>query len=115
MNRALADVIADRYGLGVGDQFDVVSFSQAQVEANFDSVAVPEVPPFEATLVGVTESPSEFDEPSLQMVFSPSFLEAHPDVGIVQTIIAAKLAEDADPRAVLDAVRQPPERGRRLR
>ncbi len=33
VNRRLAEVLADRFGLGVGDQFDVVSYSQEQVEA----------------------------------------------------------------------------------
>ena len=108
VNRLLAKLLADRFGLGVGDQVDVVSFSQGQVDANFDAIDVPDVPAFRATLVGVTESPSEFDEPSLQMVFAPSFLTAHPDVGVVQTIMAVTLADGADPREVLDAVRQLP-------
>ena len=108
VNRMMGDALADRFGLGVGDEFDVVSYSQDQVEANFDAADSPSVPAFSATLVGITESPSDFDQPSLQMVFSPSFLTAHPDVGVVQTIIATQLRDDADPREVLDAVRQLP-------
>ena len=42
-------------------------------------------------LVGITEAPSDFDETSPQMVFSRSYLAAHPDVGVVQTIIAVYL------------------------
>ncbi|MEO6653276.1 MAG: FtsX-like permease family protein [Ilumatobacteraceae bacterium] len=108
VNRLLAQLIDQRFGLGVGDQFDVVSFSQDQVESNFDTITEPAVPAFSATLVGITESPSDFDEPSLQMVFSASFLDAHPDVGVVQTIMASKLADGADSREVLDAVRRLP-------
>lgn len=108
VNQAMADLLDDRFGMGVGDDFDVVSFSQDQVEANFDSVDAPAVPAVTATLVGITEAPSEFDEPSLQMVFSPAFLTAHPDIGVVQTIIAVHLDDDTDPRHVLEAVRQLP-------
>lgn len=108
VNRLLAELLADRFGTGVGDRFDVVSYSQAQVEQNFDSIEAPAVPVFSATLVGITETPLDFDEPSMQLVFSESFLEEHPDVGVVQTLMAVTLADDADPRAVLDAVRELP-------
>ena len=42
-------------------------------------------------------SPTDFDDSSPQMVFPRSFLGAHPDVGVVQTIIAAHLAPGVDP------------------
>lgn len=108
VNQSMADLLDDRFGMGVGDDFDVVSFSQDQVAANFDSVDMPAVPAVAATLVGITEVPSEFDEPSLQMVFSPAFLTSNPDIGVVQTIIAVYLDDDTDPRHVLEAVRQLP-------
>ena len=69
------------------------------------------MPPFTATLVGVTDAPTDFDDSSPQMVFPRSFLGAHPDVGVVQTIIAARLAPGVDPRDVMDAVHQLPNGG----
>jgi ABC-type lipoprotein release transport system permease subunit len=108
VNRPLASLLAERFGTRVGDKFQVVSYSQDQVAANFDTLDKPDVPPFPATLVGITESPTEFDDPTAQMVFSPSFLAAHPDVGVVQTIIAAHLDRGVDPHSVVDAVRQLP-------
>ena len=104
INRPMASLLAERFGTHIGDRFQVVSFSQEQVAANFDTIETPAVPPFTATLVGVTESPAEFDDPSLQMVFSRSFLAAHSDVGVVQTLIAAHLAAGIDPREVMDSV-----------
>jgi hypothetical protein len=111
VNRSMASLLAERFGTRVGDRFQVVSYDQGQVAANFDTAQTPAVPPFTATLVGVTESPTDFDDPSAQMVFPRSFLGAHPDVGVVQTLIAAHLAPGADPRDVMDAVHQLPNGG----
>ena len=107
-NRAMATLLKEQFGTRIGDTFQVRSFDQAQVAANFDALASPAVPPFSATLVGITETPSDFDESAPQMVFPRSFLTAHPDVGVVQTIIAVYLTADADPRTVLAAVHQMP-------
>ena len=111
VNRSMASLLSERFGTSVGDRFHVVSYDQAQVASNFDTLQVPAVPPFTATLVGITESPTDFDDPSPLMVFPRSFLGAHPDVGVVQTIIAAHLAPDVDPGSVMDAVRQLPNGG----
>jgi hypothetical protein len=108
VNRAYADALASRFGTEVGDRFAVASFSQAQVDANFDAIDQPEVPPVWATLVGVTEAPSGFDDLTAQIVFSRSFLRANPDVGVVQTAIDARLAPGIDPRAVMDEVHRLP-------
>ena len=108
VNRAMAALLKERFGTRVGDTFQVASFDQAQVAANFDSIDSPAIAPFNARLVGVTETPSDFDEASPQMVFSRSYLAAHPDVGVVQTIIAVYLDDGVDPRAVIDAVHQMP-------
>ncbi|HSB84710.1 MAG TPA: FtsX-like permease family protein [Ilumatobacteraceae bacterium] len=105
INRTLAEMLAQRFGARVGDQFQVVSYDQQQVDTNtFEPGVPPAVPAFTATLVGITESPSDFDEASPQMIFSRSFLDAHPSVGVVQTIIAVKLAGGGDTGAVMDAV-----------
>lgn len=108
VNRVMASLLKDRFGTGVGDTFQVASYDQAQVAANFDALTSPAVAPFSAMLVGVTESPTDFDESSPQMVFSRSFLAAHPDVGVVQTIMSVYLDDGVDPRAVLDKVHQMP-------
>ncbi|MEO7369727.1 MAG: ABC transporter permease [Ilumatobacteraceae bacterium] len=108
VNRPLASFLAERFGTRVGDDFQVASYDQSQVAANFTTVDKPAVARFTATLVGVTESPTEFDDPSQQVVFPGSFLAAHPDVGVVQTRIAVHVAAGVDPHDVMNAVHQLP-------
>ncbi|HWC10148.1 MAG TPA: FtsX-like permease family protein [Acidimicrobiales bacterium] len=107
VNGPMASLLARRFGTRVGDRFQVVSFTQEQVAAGFESLDEPAVPPFTATLVGISQSPLEFDDSSPAMVFPPSFLRAHPEVGVVQTQIAVRL-DGVDPAGVMDAVRQMP-------
>lgn len=111
VNRSMAALLSELFGTRIGDRFQVRSYDQDQVAANFDTVQVPAVPPFSATLVGVTDAPTDFDDSSPQMIFPRSFLGAHPDVGVVQTIIAARLGPGVDPREVMDAVHQLPSGG----
>ena len=106
VNRALWNSLRDKYGTRLGDVFPVRSFSQAQVADDFDPSSDPEGPTFSATLVGVTESPSDFDEPSQLFVFSPAFLDVHSDVGVVQSLIAVHLRDGVDPAAIIDSARQ---------
>ena len=110
VNRIFATYLADHFGTKIGDQFQVTSFDQDQLATNraFNSGEPPAVPLFTATLVGVTESPSAFDDPTPDMVFSKSFLKAHPTVGVVQTTIAVHLEPGADPDAVMRAVHDLP-------
>jgi hypothetical protein len=109
VNRRMAALLAQQSAMHVGDQFQVASFDQAQVAANaFDTGEPPRVPLFTATLVGVTENPTDFDDPSPTMVFSQAFLRAHPTVGVVQTIIATHLQPGTDPNTVMDAVHAMP-------
>ena len=107
VNGPMASLLAERFGTEVGDRFQVVSYSQEQVAAGFETLDDPAVPPFPATLVGITQSPLEFDDKSPVMVFARDFLEAHPDVGIVQTQIAVHL-KGTDPADVMEAVRRLP-------
>ena len=109
-NRTFADFLAANFGTRVGDEFEVTSFDQEQLDSNraFNSGEPPAVPLFTATLVGVTEAPSNFDDSAPAMVFSRAFLTAHPTVGVVQTKIAVHLEPGADPDAVLRAVRDLP-------
>ncbi|MEO7397547.1 MAG: ABC transporter permease [Ilumatobacteraceae bacterium] len=112
VNRVFAALLAERFGTRVGDQFQVTSFDQQQVAANaFETLEGPAVPLFTATLVGITETPSDFDEASASMTFSEAFLGAHPTVGVAQTIIAVQLDPGTDPDAVLAAVHDLPSGG----
>jgi hypothetical protein len=113
VNRTFANYLADHFGTKIGDQFQVTSFDQDQLATNraFSSGEPPAVPLFMATFVGVTDSPSAFDDSAPAMVFSQSFLQAHPTVGVVQTMIAVRLQPGADPDAVMAAVHNLPDGG----
>jgi len=104
VNGAFAEMLATRFDTRVGDSFQVTSFTQQQVENAFDTGESPAAPLFTATLVGITQSPSEFEDPALNLVFSEGFPAAHPEVGVVQTFIAAQLANGIDPVAIVDEV-----------
>jgi ABC-type lipoprotein release transport system permease subunit len=109
-NRPFAELLADRFGTTVGDVFQVASFDQTQLsDPSFDFSGAPGIAPFDATFVGITRSTSEFDDPSPQMVFSKSFLAAHPTAAVVQTMVAVHLEPGTDPEAVMNAVRQLPD------
>jgi ABC-type lipoprotein release transport system permease subunit len=108
VNRSMASLLSERFGTRIGDRFQVVSYDQDQVAANFDTSEDPAVPAFTATLVGVTDAPSDFDDDSPMMVFPRSFIGRHPDVGVVQTIMAVHLAPGADPGEVMQGVHQLP-------
>lgn len=89
-NDLLASDLKRRFGTKVGDRFTLVSYAGSQVEANVDLANMaPEGPSFEGRLVGITRSPSDFDESLQQMVFSRATLEQYSDVAVIQTIIAA--------------------------
>ena len=113
INRVLATLLTERFGARMGDRFQIASFDQQQIVSNraFNSGEPPAVPRFEATLVGIIETPSDFDNPAPTMVFSQSFLSARPTVGVVQTFIAVALEADANPDAVMDAVHELPNGG----
>lgn len=109
VNRALAADLKRRFGTKVGDRFPIAAFSRDQLRSDLDLETVePAVAPFEATLVGITESPSDFDEAGSQLIFSRAFLSAHSDVGIVQTLIVADVSPGVDTRDVLNEVRRLP-------
>lgn len=110
VNGPMASLLAKRFGTSVGDRFEVVAFTQEQVAAGFESLDEPAARSFTARLVGVSRSPVEFEDSSPGMVFPPSFLAAHPDVGVVQTQIAVRL-DGTDPAEVMDAVRSLPHGG----
>jgi hypothetical protein len=109
VNRSMATLLRKGYGTRLGDRFRVASYDQEQVAANaFDNGKPPRVPQFTATLVGITSDPTDFDDPSPTITFSPAFLHAHPTVGVVQTIIAARLQPGTNPGTLMDAVHNLP-------
>ena len=102
-------IYADRIDARVGDRFDAVAFDQAQIEANdFAAEAGPAVGPFPVELVGITERPSEFDDPAPTMMFSTATAVAHPGIGRVASIYDLRLAPGTDIDALLNAVRRLP-------
>lgn len=109
-NRAFAQLLADRFGTKVGDVLQVASYDQTQLsDPTFNFEGAPAIAPFPVTFVGITRSPSEFDEPSHQLVFSQSFLTAHPTAGVVQTLTVVRVDPGTDRGAVIDAVRRLPD------
>src|SRR5262249_37222060 len=102
-------LLSQRYGTRVGDEFEIAAFDQEQVERNaFDSDEAPAVPRFTAKLVGIIETPADFDDPSPTVLFSPAFFSTHPTVGLVQTLIGMGLDPGTDPQAILDAIHAMP-------
>lgn len=111
VNRSLWEMLHERYGTRIGDVFDVRSFAQEQVTASLDLQSNPTGPTFSSTLVGVTESSTEYDESSQQVVFSPALLDVHRDIGVVQSLISVHLRDGIAPGTIMDSVRQMPSGG----
>ena len=107
----MAAILRRRFGSHVGDRFPVSSYSRDQIESNraFGTGDKPEVPTFTARWVGVIDDPANFEDDSPAIYYSPGFIAAHPDVGVVQSLIEAHLAPGTDPRSILRAVRQMPD------
>jgi putative ABC transport system permease protein len=95
---------AETFSAEVGDRFPVATWTQAQVDANaFDDL--PSGPSFDGVLVGVVDSPDDFDDPTPSVVFPEVLLDE--DVGVVSTLFAVRLVPGVsgdDLRAQLDAL-----------
>ncbi len=102
-----ATYLREHFGTKVGDHFQTSSYDHRQADNNLFGEE-PAVPRFEVTLVGVTESPSEFDDPYPAMTFPISFIAAHPTIGVVRSTIAVHLAPGTDAGAVMASVRALP-------
>jgi putative ABC transport system permease protein len=89
-------------GAEVGDRLPVATWTQAQVDAN----AFAEPPAgfaFEGVLVGVADSPDDFDDPTPTVVFPLALLDE--DIGVVESLMGVRLVPGAsrdDLRAQLD-------------
>ena len=105
VNRPLAALM----GAKIGDRFDIAAFDREQMaDPGFDGSAEPGVPPFQATLVGITAAADEFENPSPLIVYSGAMLSAHPDIGIVASFILVRTTSGTDPQQVLTAAQQMP-------
>jgi putative ABC transport system permease protein len=89
-------------GAEVGDRLPVAAWTQAQVDAN----AFAEPPAgfaFEGVLVGVADSPDDFDDPTPTVVFPMALLDQN--IGVVESLMGVRLVPGAsrdDLRAQLD-------------
>ncbi|MGI9051176.1 MAG: FtsX-like permease family protein, partial [Ilumatobacteraceae bacterium] len=105
VNQTAFDVL----GAEVGQRFEIVSFSQQQADENeFRPDVELEGPSFQATLVGVTGSPSDLDEPAPTMIFSKPLLAAEPGIAVVATIMAVYVDESLEPSSILSAIQALP-------
>jgi ABC-type lipoprotein release transport system permease subunit len=108
VNPSMATLLRRRFVSQLGDRFDVAAFSREQVESNraFGTGDRPEVPPFSVRWVGVVDDPANFEDDSPAIYYSQKFLDTHPDVGVVQSLIEVHLTGATDRRAIMHAVRQ---------
>ena len=94
----------EEMGATVGERFPVETQTQEQVSGNrFDEPG--RGPPFEATLVGIVDTPDDMDDPTAKVVFPPALLDG--DVGVVTTLMVIDLTSGADRddlRAEIDAL-----------
>ncbi len=77
-------------GAHLGDQFELVTFTQEQGDSGAYGVAPPAGPSLTATLVGVVDGPGTIEDPTPLAVFAPALLE-RPDIGVSQTRIVVRL------------------------
>jgi ABC-type lipoprotein release transport system permease subunit len=97
---------ADLLGVDVGDRLDIKSFSQAQVAGNEFRPGIPlRGPSFEATVVGIIESPSDLEDGTPSIYFSGHALRVHPDIGTVATFIAVRGEPGTTPQTLMTAIR----------
>lgn len=91
-------------GLEIGDTIDTISLTFDDIQQYGFDVARATGPVFRATLVGVIDGPSELEEPTPIMLFSPALL-ADDQIAIASTTMTVALADGAtsdDLRAELD-------------
>ena len=97
---------ADLLGVEVGDRLDINSFSQEQVAGNEFRPGIPlKGPSFEATVVGIVESPTDLEDRTASIYFSDAALRTHPDIGRVATFIAVRGQPGTTPQSLLTAIR----------
>jgi putative ABC transport system permease protein len=77
-------------GAALGDQFDLVTYTQEQGDSGAYGIAPPAGPSLTATLVGVVDGPGTIEDPTPLTVFSAALLE-RPEIGVSQTKIVVRL------------------------
>lgn len=93
----------------IGTEYQLVSFSQEQTDDNaFGKDEEFEGPRMTATLVGVTASPTDFEDSSPVITYSDAVLAENPRAGIVSTIMAVNVSGGMTADDVAEAVRRLP-------
>ena len=82
-------------GIALGDQFDVLTFTQATADAEGFGTHEPDGPSFSGTLVGIVDGPALLDEETPVTMFPLSLLSTG-DIGISQTSIAVRAEPGID-------------------
>ena len=97
---------AELFGGEVGRTYDVVSYSQEQIERSEFGGDTPFLGPrSRSTLVGITSSPMEFNDPTPQIVYSHAYLSEFVAAGVVASIIGVRVEPGVDPAGVLESIR----------
>ena len=78
-----------------GDTFEIVTYTQQQVDSSGFDEPSPEGPRIEATLVGVVDGPSQLNDNTPIAVVSASLVQM-PDVGVSATFNAIDLRDGVD-------------------
>ena len=86
---------AKNYGAHIGDRFDLLTYTQEQANAGDFGVRPPSNPPLPAVLVGIVDGPSEFDDPTPLVMFSPALIEPI-TFGISQSQMTVSLKPGSD-------------------
>ncbi len=82
-------------GAALGDHFDLATLTQEQVDASGFDTSDPQGPRLSAVLVGVIDGPSQLDDSSAKVIFSPALL-AEPGIGVSETLMAVRLRSGVD-------------------
>jgi ABC-type lipoprotein release transport system permease subunit len=82
-------------GLQLGDEVDVVTYTQASAASGGFGVEPPDGPTLTGRLVGVLDGPSSDNDQQQVAVFPVSFLDI-PDIGVSQTLMWATLRDGRD-------------------
>lgn len=98
--------LAELLDVDLGTIFPIRSYSPQQIEQNaFADGTPPSGASLQATLVGITQVPSDYSNSAPTIFFSPDLLEQYgDDIGAVATIIGVRLGPDAAPDAVLEEI-----------
>ena len=75
----------------LGDEFDLATLTEASAQAGGFDTTQPSGTALRAVLVGVINGPSELDDPTPFVVFSPALLVNDAHIGVALSIISVRL------------------------